>query len=51
MTAHKPLARIEKLLAELMSRTEREIPKDEVAHVLRVTRAQIEMVEQGLEED
>lgn len=46
----KTLNRIEKLLAELCGRTDREIPKADVEHVLRVTRAQIEMVEQGLED-
>lgn len=46
----KTLARIEKLLAELCSRTDREIPKSDVEHVLRVTRAQIEMVEEDLED-
>lgn len=50
MTTIKPLARIEKLLADLCSRADREIPKWEVEHVLRVTRAQIEMVEEGLED-
>lgn len=46
----KTLNRIEKLLDDLCSRTDREIPKADVEHVLRVTRAQIEMVEQGLED-
>lgn len=44
------LARIERLLAELCKRPDREIPKSDVEHVLRVTRAQIEMVEEGLED-
>lgn len=44
------LSRIEKLLSELCSRSDREIPRSDVEHVLRVTRAQIEMVEQDLED-
>ena len=46
----KALERIERLLTELASRTEREVPKADVEHILRVCRAQIEMVEQGLED-
>ncbi len=45
-----PLNRIEELLVRALSRTEDEIPKAEIEHILRVTRAQIEMVEEGLED-
>ena len=45
-----PLNRIEELLVRALSRTEDEIPKTEIEHILRVTRAQIEMVEEGLED-
>jgi hypothetical protein len=46
----KTLSRVERLLDELCKRSDREIPKSDVEHILRVTRAQIEMVEQGLED-
>lgn len=44
------LERIEELLIRALSRTEDEIPKGEIEHILRVTKAQIEMVEKGLED-
>jgi hypothetical protein len=44
------LRRIEELLIRSLSRTENEIPKGEIEHILRVTKAQIEMVEKGLED-
>jgi len=44
------MKRIEELLIRALSRTEDEIPKGEIEHILRVTKAQIEMVERGLED-
>jgi len=44
------LKRIEELLVRSLSRTEDEIPKGEIEHILRVLKAQIEMVEKGLED-
>ena len=42
--------RIKELLVRALSRTEDEIPKGEIEHILRVTKAQIEMVQKGLED-
>lgn len=42
--------RIRELLIRALSRTEDEIPKGEIEHILRVTEAQIEMVDKGLED-
>lgn len=44
------LKRIEELLIRALSRTEDEIPKGEIEHILRVTQAQIEMVDKALED-
>lgn len=44
------LNRIKELLIRALSRTEDEIPKGEIEHILRVTEAQIEMVQKGLED-
>lgn len=44
------LNRIRELLIRALSRTEDEIPKGEIEHILRVTEAQIEMIERGLED-
>ena len=46
----KGLQRVEKLLAEIASRNDEVIPREDVENILRVCRAQIEMVERGLED-
>lgn len=45
-----PLKRVEKLLAEIAGRNDTEIPREDVENILRVCRAQIEMVEKALED-